>query len=60
MRRRYSALSLQFGSEVSHPESSGTLASGWSPSDQPLVKEPEDSEYEIGKCTQVTQVEGPQ
>ena len=32
---------------ISYPESSGSLASGWSPGDQPLAKEPEDSRYEI-------------
>ena len=30
---------------ISYPESSGSLASGWSPGDQPLAKEPEDSGY---------------
>ena len=32
---------------MSYLESSGSLASGWSPGDQPLDKEPEDSGYEI-------------
>ena len=32
---------------ISYPESSGSLASAWSPGDQPLTKEPEDSGYEI-------------
>ena len=32
---------------ISYPESSGSLASGWSLGDQPLVKELEDSGYEI-------------
>ena len=27
---------------ISYPESSGSLASGWYPGDQPLAKEPED------------------
>ena len=32
---------------ISYPESSGSLASAWLPGDQPLVKEPDDSGYEI-------------
>ena len=32
---------------ISYPESSGSLASSWSPGDQPLDKDPEDSGYEI-------------
>ena len=29
---------------------SGSLVSGWSPGNEPLVKEPEDSGYEIGQA----------
>ena len=36
---------------ISNPESSGCLASVWSPCDQPLAKEPKDSGYEIEGST---------
>ena len=44
-------------SSISYPESSGSLSSSWSPGEtqevspgnQPLAKEPEDSEHEIEK-----------
>ena len=47
------ALNLTKFCTVLYPEFSGSLASGWSPGDQPLAKEPEDSGYEIEYCVSI-------
>ena len=51
-RSKYPVCGSSDTSSISYPESSGFLASGWSPGKQPLAKEPEDSGYDIDSYEQ--------